>query len=208
MFRRAVAVVALLLAGALVVSPVTLSFWHSHYSHSVERVSAGDVPEEADVLAYDSLSSDAQRVVRKAVESDDGHYAVYRERNAPDEFFYSDHAELGQGIYYVEYQGVHYELSTYAAGGFPFVYWFYEGLLVAFGAILGTVARPTFRGDRSPWVALALSLFAVALLLGGPLTRFPVGEGVWRQAVLFAPLVDVGVVLAPRIRASMAATDR
>jgi hypothetical protein len=192
MFRRAVGLTALLLAVVLVVNPAYLSFWHTHYSHSVENVPETQVPEETDILAYGDLSPEGQRAFQKAVEND-GSYLVYREGNVPEEFFYSDYARLGKGIYYVEYRGDHYRLSTAAGGGFPFDYWFYEALLAAFGLAVGVVGRRTYRGS-SPWPAVALVVLGVALLLASPLTRFPAGESVWKNGVLVAAVVGGGFV--------------
>ena len=202
MFRRAVTLVALLLAGLLVVNPAYLSFWHTQYSHSVDPVAQSEVPEKADVLVYSELSPDAQRAFRKAVETD-GSYVVYREDNVPKEFFYSDYSHLGKGLYYVEYQGDYYELYTGAGGGFPFVYWFYEALLAAFGLAVGVVGYRTYRGG-SPWPVVALVVLGVALLLGGPLTRFPAGESLWRDAVVVAAGVGGLAVARPRIRGATA----
>ena len=203
MFRRAVALVALLLAGILVVNPAYLSFWHTQYSHSVEPVAQSEVPEEADVLAYESLSSDAKHAFQKAVENG-GSYVVYHERNVPGDFFYStDYSELGKGIYYVQYEGDYYRLGTFAGGGFPFVYWFYEALLAAFGLAVGVVGYRTYRGG-STWPAVALVVLGVALLLGGPLTRFPAGESLWMDAVVVAAGVGGLAVVRPRIRGVIA----
>lgn len=202
MVRRAVALLALLLAVALVVNPAYLSFWHTQYGHSVESVARSEIPDEADVLAYESLSPNAQQAFRKAVESD-GSYLIYHESNVPEEFFYSDHADLGQGIYYVEYENDYYQFSTWASGTFPFVYWFYEILLAAFGLAVGVVGYRTYRGG-SPWPAVALVIVGVALLLGGPLTRFPAGASVWKGGVVVAAAVGGLSVLSPRIRAATA----
>lgn len=202
MFRRAVALFALVLAVVLVVNPAYLSFWHSQYIHSVEAVPESEVPEAADVFAYGDLSTDGQRAFRKTVEND-GSYVVYRRANAPDEFFYSDYATLGKGIYYVQYRGDSYRLDTWAGGGFPFVYWFYEALLAAFGLALGVAGYRTYLGE-SPWPAVALVILGIALLLGGPLTQFLAGASVWKDAVVVAAVVGGLSVLSPRIRSVVA----
>ena len=199
MLRRAVALVALLLAGVLVVNPAYLAFWHTQYGHSVEPVAQSEVPDEADVLAYESLSPDAQQAFQQASENG-GPYVIYHERNVPEDFFYStDYSELGKGTYYVQYEGDHYRLGTWANGTFPFVYWFYEALLAAFGLAVGVVGYRTYRGG-SPWPAVALVVLGVALLLGGPLTRFPAGESLWMDAVVVAAGVGGLAVVRPRIR--------
>lgn len=198
MFRRPIALLALVLAAALVVNPLYLSFWHTQYSHSVDAVAKSDVPEEADVLAHEDLSVEGQQAVRKAIENG-GSYVVYRRANVPEEFFYSDYANLGQGLYYVQYEGDYYRLYTGLGGGFPFVYWFYESLLAAFGLALGVVGYRTYRGGSS-WPALGLAIVGVALLLGGPLARFPVGEGVWQNAVMVSALLGGAVAVGLRRR--------
>lgn len=198
MVRRAVALAALLLAGTLVVNPLYLSSWHTQYSHSIDAVAESEVPEEADVLAYEDLSPNAQHAVRGAVEGD-GSYVVYRESNRPEEFFYSDYADLSKGLYYVQYEGDYYRLYTGAGGGFPFVYWFYEALLAVFGLAVGVSGYRTYRGG-SPWPAVGLATVGVALLLGSPLTRFPVGQGVWQNAVGVSALLGGLVVLGLRWR--------
>ena len=198
MLRRPSALLALVVAAALVANPLYLSFWHTQYSHSIDPVADGDVPEEADVLAFDSLSPEGQHVVEKAVETD-GSYVVYRRGNVPEEFFYSDYAELGQGLYYVEYEGDHYRLYTGATAGFSFFYWFYESLLALLGLAVGAVGYRTYRGG-SPRPALGLAIVGVALLAGGPLARFPAGEGVWKNAVVLSALLGGLAALGLRYR--------
>ncbi|USZ68206.1 hypothetical protein NGM10_00335 [Halorussus salilacus] len=204
--RRPAAFLALALAVVLVANPAYLSFWHTSYSHHVEEVPDSEIPEEADVLAYEDLSPDAQHAVRKSVEGD-GSHVVYREGNVPGEFFYSDHASLGRGIYFVEYRGGYYELNTMAGGGFAFYYWFYEALLAGFGLAVGVVGYRTSNGDESPLLALGLTALGVALLLTSPLTRFPAGEGVWTTAVVVAFGVGALAALWPRVR-PMSTADR
>lgn len=198
MFRRAIALLALLFAFVLVVNPLYLSFWHTQYFHSVDKIAKSDVHEEADVLAYENLSPDAQQVFRRAVEND-GSYVVYRKSNLPEEFFYSDYANLGKGLYHVRYEGDYYRLYTGAGGGFPFTYWFYEFLLAAFGFAVGVVGYRAYLGE-SPWPAVALSVLGVGLLLGSPLLRFPAGQGVWENAVIVSVAVGGLFVLLPRVR--------
>lgn len=200
MYRRVVGVVALLIAVVVVANPLYLSFWHDQYYHSTEEVTADSVPEEADVLAYQNFSADGKTAFRKAVEDDEGHYVVYYESNVPEEFFYSDYSNLGKGLYYVQYQGNYYRFSTYAGGGFPFTYWFYEGLLALFGLTLAVVGHRTYEHRESSWPAVALSLLAVGLLVGSPLFRFPFGESLWMDAVMIAPLVGGVVVFLPKLR--------
>lgn len=199
MFRRAVALAAVLLAGVLVVNPAYLSFWHTQYAHSVEPVARGEVPDEADVLAYESLSPNAQRAFQQATESGDP-YVVYHERNAPSEFFYStDFSRVGKGIYYVQYRSDYYRFSTWMDNTFPFVYWFYQILLAGFGLAVGAVGFRAYRGE-SAWLAVALVVLGVALLLGGPLTQFLAGASVWKDAVVVSAAIGGLSVLAPRIR--------
>lgn len=200
MYRRVAGMMALLLAVVVVANPLYLSFSTDEYYHSVERVSADDIPEEADLLAYPDLSENGKTAFRNAVEDDEGSYTVHRERNVPDEFFYSDNSHLGKGIYYVQYQGDHYRLNTMSGGGFVFVVWFYQALLAVFGVTLAAVGGRVLGYRQSPWSAVVLSLFAVALLVGSPLLRFPFGEALWKDAVMLAPVVGGVMVFVPQLR--------
>lgn len=125
------------------------------------------------ILRYENLPADAQDAVRRAVESPDGYHTVYGNEDWPDRFFYSDYSAPGQGLYAVVYEGQHYELHTYAGGGFPFVYWLYELPFVAYGLVLARVAYRTYRGGRSGSVAALAAAPGVAFHLLGPEFDFP-----------------------------------
>lgn len=171
--QQVVALVVAALALTMLFAPVTMSDWGEQASLSVERVADSDVDDEVPVLEYRSLSPSAQRAVERAIRSPDGHHVVYGREDFPDEFAYSDYSEPGYGLYVVVYEGQRYQLTTYAAGGFPFVYWLYELPFVLYGALLLWVASRTGRGERSSRTAAVAALPAVAVHLLGPEFDFP-----------------------------------
>jgi len=119
MDRNVPALFALGIAVLLVTSPLYLlpNAGKTAYEHHLEEVPAGEVPEEADVLQYENLSSEARAALRDA-RTDDG--VVYGAANEPPEFFYSDNARLGRGVYYIQQDDTYYRLTTFAGGGlFP-----------------------------------------------------------------------------------------
>ena len=119
---RTPSLAALLVALALLVSPLVL-YPHAgqdEYDHSVERIDESEVPEEVTIRRYENLSAEAQRAVDRAVAAPDGSATVYGEANKPPEFFYSDYADYGRGIYVIEKGGTYYRLTAFASGGlFP-----------------------------------------------------------------------------------------
>jgi hypothetical protein len=120
---RAFSLAALLVAVALLASPFVLypHAGQSQYDHSVERIDQNEVPEEVTVRQYEDLSPEAQRAVDRALADSDGSASVYGEANRPPEFFYSDYADYGNGIYLIQKDEAYYRLTTYAGGGlFPF----------------------------------------------------------------------------------------
>ncbi|QLG61671.1 hypothetical protein [Halorarum salinum] len=171
--RHVLALLAVLVALSLVGSPATMADWGEQASFSVEPVERSEVDGETPVLRYETLSSDARSAVRRAVESPDGHHVVYGSGDRPEEFFYSDYAVPGQGVYAVVYEGRHYRLTTYAAGGFPFVYWLLELPFVAYGLVLAWVGYPAYRGERSARFAALAVATGVAFHLLGPEFDFP-----------------------------------
>jgi hypothetical protein len=135
----------LLLASPLVLYPHA---GQSQYDHSVERVDRSEVPEEVTVRGYEDLSSEAQRAVDRAITSPDGSATVYGESNRPPEFFYSDYADYGRGIYVIEKQGTYYRLTTSAGGGlFPSGV-FETGALVLVAAAVGVAGAAGWRDER------------------------------------------------------------
>ncbi|MFB6080995.1 MAG: hypothetical protein ABEJ81_08360 [Haloferacaceae archaeon] len=120
MDRRVPAIVALLVAASLVAAPTVL-FPHAgqpEYYHSVERIDAGQVPDGVTVRRYENLSPAGKRAFDAALDAPDGSAVVYGAANRPPEFFYSDYADYGQGIYVIEKEGRYYRLETFAGGGF------------------------------------------------------------------------------------------
>lgn len=174
MQRQVPALFALGIALLLVANPLFL-FPHagqSAYDHSIEQVEQSEVPAEADVLQYESLSPEAKAAIRDARNGDG---VVYGEANRPPEFFYSDYSELNQGLYYVEQDGSYYRLYTYAGGGLFPVDLFAQGAYVVFGLVAGLVAALSRQRD---W------------------RRLPAGVGGYGGVLLVAavPVLDVSSV--------------
>lgn len=165
-----IVVVALSLVGA----PITMADWGEQATVSVERIDESQVDEEAPILRFERLSTNAQDAVRRAIESADGHHTVYGYEDWPDRFFYSDYIAPGQGLYVVVYEGQHYRLTTYAGGGFPFVYWLFELPFVVYGVVLLWVGRFAYRETRSSYAVAVATLLGIAFHLLGPEFDFPV----------------------------------
>jgi hypothetical protein len=178
MARRLLAtLVAAVVAATLVAAPVTMADWGEQVSLSAERVDADQVDPETPVVQFEELSPETQSVVARAIDSDES-VVVYGDEDAPERFAYSDYTAPGHGLYAVVYDGEYYRLRTYAAGGFPFVYWVLELPFVAYGAGLGWVAHRTDRERQSPSHAL------------GPAFDFPLVAG-----TAFAALGVVGTAV-------------
>jgi len=170
--RTVIALLAVVVAASLVAAPVTMADWGQQASHSVEPVEQSD--DEVPVLQYESLSPGAQDAVRSAVESPDGQHTVYGREDFPEEFFYSDYAAPGQGIYVIEYEGQQYRLRTFAGGRLPFVYWLFELPSVSFGALLGLAGVRLRRGDARPATVATAAGVGTGFHLLGPEFDFPV----------------------------------
>lgn len=184
MYRRfAVALFVVLVASSLVGAPVTMADWGEQASFSAERIDRSEIDEETPVLRYENLSLNARDAVRRAIDSPDGHHTVYGSEDWPDRFLYSDYVAPGRGQYVVVYEGGYYELTTYAGGGFPFVYWLYELPFVAYGLVLARVGYRTYSGERSALTAALAAVPGVAFHLLGPEFDFP----------LLAPMRFVGL---------------
>lgn len=181
--RQAIAFLALLVGVSLVAAPITMADWGEQATFSVEEVPQSNIDEEIPVLAYTNLSADAQAPVRRAIESPEGRYTVYGHDDWPEQFFYSDYGAPGQGLYAIIYDGQYYQLSTYAGGGFPFVYWFLELPFIGYGLSLGWVAHRTYHGTVSSREAALVTALGVGFTLLGPAFDFP----------LLAPMQFVGL---------------
>lgn len=178
---------SVVLAGAgvllvLLAFQVTPHPFQPEYGHSVERVAESEVPDEADVLAFADLSANAKDAFRAAVRSPDGHATVYGAGNEPREFFYSDHASLGQGLYYVEYQGAYYELYTFAGGGLGHLAELFFLALASGGVLALAIGGASLRRERP-----RLPLTALVAL---------VAVGAWIQFRLYAVVPDTRAVIA------------
>ncbi|MFK8214328.1 hypothetical protein [Haloferax volcanii] len=195
-----VSVFALLVALSLVGAPVTMADWSEQVSFSASEIDASQVRDETPVLRYDGLDADAQDAVRRAIESPDGSHVVYGDEGRPDRFFYSDYTAPGQGLYAVVYEGDYYRLYTFAAGGFPVIYWLYELPFVTYGLALGRVGTRAYRGAGSARLAAGAAVVGAAFHLVGPVFDFPlvsstafIGLGVVAVAALVGRLVATAV---------------
>lgn len=171
--RHAVALLAIVVALSLVGAPVTMSDWGEQATFSVEKVPQSSIDEEIPVLEYTDLSANAQTPVRRAIESPENSYTVYGREDFPDRFFYSDYSAPGRGLYAIVYEGQYYRLTTYAGGGFPFIYWIYELPFIIYGLFLGWVARSTYSREISPSAATLITVPGVVVHLLGPELDFP-----------------------------------
>jgi hypothetical protein len=164
MDRRVSLVFALLVAVLLVSNPLysLQDANEPEYDHSIDRIEQGEIPDEIDVLQYDSLSPNAQAVINQALVDPDGQETVAGEENKPPEFFYSDNTSPNRGQYVIEKNGTYYELSTSAGGGFLGVARLTQHLL----QLLGVGVALTAIGMRdAPQVPVAAAGVATVPLL-------------------------------------------
>lgn len=159
MDRRVPALAALLVAALLIATPLYL-FPHagqSEYHHSVERIDRSEVPAEVEVRQYGSLSPAGQRAFDAALADPGGTAVVHGEADRPPEFFYSDHADYGRGIYVIEKGDRYYRLETHAGGGFFAAGRFVVAALALLGGAVAVVGAAGVRNrrDREPTVAAA-----------------------------------------------------
>lgn len=107
----AVAVALLLLVGS---GPLFPHAGETEYPHTVDEVPADEVPDEATVIDYESLSPDGKRVIDEGAASADGDVTLYGE--GPEQFEYTDTTGLGESIFYVQQGSTHYRVETYTGG--------------------------------------------------------------------------------------------
>lgn len=171
--RLPIVVFALLVALSLVAAPVTMGDWGEQASFSVEPIDKSQIRDDVPVIRYESLDRPAQEAVRSAIESPDHATVVYGTEDWPDRFFYSDHVSPGNGMYVIVYDGQHYRLTTYAGGGFAFVYWLYELPFALYGILLGIVAVAGFRRTVGAPAVAAAAVPGFVFHLLGPEFDFP-----------------------------------
>lgn len=164
---------ALLVAFSLVGAPITMADWGEQATFSSEPIEKSDIDADTPLLQYERLSNSAQDAVRQTIESPDGHYTVFGEEDWPDRFFYSDYAAPGRGMYAIAFEGQYYRLTTYASGGFPFVYWLYQLPFIIYGLILGGVAYTSLQGRTATRTAALTTVPGIAFHLLGPEFDFP-----------------------------------
>lgn len=171
--RQVVALSAGLVALSLVAAPVTMAAWSQQASFSVDHVDEPSNTSAVPVIRYGNLSTPAQRAVRRAIESLDGHYVVYGRGDWPDRFFYSDNSAPGKGLYIIDYHGDYYRLYTSAVGGFAFLYWLLEVPFILYGLALAYAAGRVYRDRLSLLTVSVAALAGVAFHLLGPELDFP-----------------------------------
>ena len=164
---------ALLVAFSLVGAPITMADWGEQASFSSELIEKSEIDGDTPLLQYDSLSNSAQDAVRRTIESPDGHYTVFGNEDWPDRFFYSDHSAPGRGVNAVAYEGQYYRVTTYAGGGFPFIYWLYQLPFIIYGVVLAGVAYTSFQGRTEARTAALTAVPGIAFHLLGPEFDFP-----------------------------------
>lgn len=198
MVRRAGLVIATaVVALTLVSAPVTMGDWGEQGTLSADPVDESELREETPILHYQNLSPTAKTAVRRAIDAPGGTHTIYGSEDRPDRFYYySEGTTPGAGVYAIVYEGAYYRLTTYATGGFPFVYWLYELPFVAYGVGLGVVAYRTSRGRLSTRGAALAVAPGIAFHLLGPEFDFPVlappqfiALGIFATATLVAGLV-------------------
>jgi|AntRauMinimDraft_4_1070384.scaffolds.fasta_scaffold02512_4 hypothetical protein len=207
--RSILSLFALLVAFSLVGAPITMADWGEQATFSSEPIEESDVDEDTPLLQYDSLSSSAQDAVRRTIESPDGHYTVFGTEDWPDRFSYSDYSAPGRGVYAIAYEGQYYRLTTYASGGFPFIYWLYQLPFIIYGVVLAGVAYRSFQGRTATRSAALTSVPGIVFHLLGPEFDFPlltpmqfVGLG-----VLAVILVLIGLLWAATREANILAAN-
>lgn len=202
--RLVLSVFALLVSFSLVGAPLTMSDWSEQAAFSSEPIEKSDVDADTPLLQYESLSNSAQDAVRRTIESPDGHYTVFGNEDWPDRFFYSDYAAPGRGMYAIAYEGQYYRLTTYASGGFPFVYWLYQLPFIIYGVVLGGVAYTSLQGRTAARTAALTAAPGIAFHLLGPEFDFPLLTP--RQFVGFGVLAVI-LALIGLLWASLKATN-
>lgn len=167
MDRRIGLVFALLVAALLVANPLyTLQDADKpEYDHSVERIDQQEIPDEIDVVQYDSLSPTAQAVIDGALVDPDGHETVAGDVNKPPEFVYSDESTPNRGQYVIEKNGTYYELWTSAGGGLFGVAGLIQQLLQMLG--VGVVLAAIGMRERPRFPAVVAGVAAVPLVMVG-----------------------------------------
>lgn len=86
------------------------------YVHNVTETNEQFDASEPGHLQYQNLSDRGKQVFDRAL--DEGEYAVTHENATASEFHYTtDHSNLGNGIYVVQYQGTNYSLVTSKRNG-------------------------------------------------------------------------------------------
>ena len=168
------------------------------YDHSIDRIEQGEIPDEIDVIQYDSLSPVAQDVVDRALVDPDGVETVVGDANEPPEFAYSDESTPNRGQYVIEKSGTYYELWTSAGGGLFGVARLIQQLLQVLGvgvvvAGVGLRETPQFPAAIAGVAAVPLLLISVGLYEGVELLVLLAALGSFVVIGALAVVVDAAV---------------
>ncbi|MFB6125481.1 MAG: hypothetical protein ABEJ59_05935 [Halanaeroarchaeum sp.] len=167
------------------------------YEHAIERVDRSAIPDRADVMHYANLSPEARAAIDDALHGD----GVIRGRaDRLSEFFYSDHASLGRGLYFVERDGSYYRLTTFAGGGFFLAGLLVNGALFALGLAVGAVGALSFRTDRRrlPTVFGAFGVHVLGASFVAPVANWRAGLVGAAGAGTLAGVAAVGAIARRR----------
>lgn len=172
--RQVIAALIIVLAFSLVFAPVTMADWAEQASFSTDRVDESELRDDVPVMQFENLSGTARDAVENAISSPEGSHTVYGKADWPDRFVYSDYVAPGRGEYAVVHEGQYYRLTTFAGGGFTFVYWLYEIPIIVYGVVLLWVGFATAEGVRSRRFAVLSAIAGGGFHLLGPALDFPV----------------------------------
>lgn len=156
----------------------------SSYGQSVDAVSEDDVPSEAIVLQYQSLSTAGQRVVDEGPTGADNSITLHGEK--PEAFEYTDARGVNSGIHYVRQGSMYYRVETYPGGIDVAIIMQMAFRVVA--VVVGLAGVALYYVDSPAGVTVGLGLSAL-LLLGRPVYEQLLGRAVgWgvRLALLCA----------------------
>lgn len=165
--------VALCVSVSLIGAPVTMADWGERAHFDTERVETSELRDGTPVLSYEALPKPARDAVRATIESPDGSHTVYGTEDWPDRFYYSDSIGPGNGLYAIVYEGQLYELTTYASGAFPYIFWLYELPFILYGLLVGWVTHRVSRGNPVTRVGAVAAATGAAFHLLGPEFDFP-----------------------------------
>jgi len=186
--------ICLALIGALLIVGSVLLYPHigkPAYGHQISEIDKTEIPQEADILNYSSLSRNGKQAFRSTVQSTDNRYTVYGKERKPPEFSYQDRSQIGNGIYFIYYKNEYYQLITSDSTSDPvFSRWIRlsKTVLAISGLMCLLTSYLLFKQKRSREPLLTLIFIISSLLIGVLATRnilWMIGAG---MVLLLAPL--------------------